>query len=126
MFQVSYEEAKRVVVLRRELDPSIVDVPERRLMVALVADAIRCIEKYRNARDSRSKARYAKEVQWMLSDERDSLFAFIRVCEILDLDPMAVRCSLGISIEGDEDGYDRSATAARPALTEAGEGELPC
>ncbi|MFN2427302.1 MAG: hypothetical protein ABR587_12750 [Candidatus Binatia bacterium] len=122
MFQVSYEEARRVVVLRRELDPSLVDVPERRLMVALVADAVRCIEKYRTASDSRSKARFAKEVQWMLSDEKDSLFAFIRVCEILDLDPVAVRCSLGISLEGDDDGYSRSTTAVRPAVA----GEFSC
>jgi len=101
MFQVSYEEANRVVVLRREIHPSVLDAPERRLMVALVADAIRCIEKYRNARDSRSRSRYAKEVQWMLSDDKDSIFAFIRVCEILDLDPVAVRDSLGLSLDGD-------------------------
>lgn len=97
MFDVSNDEAaKRSLMLRREHDATVTDLPERRLMVALFGDAIRCIEKYRNARDTRSKTRLAKELQWVLSDDSQSLFAFVRVCEVLDLDPLAVRRSLGL------------------------------
>jgi hypothetical protein len=87
------------------------DLPERRLMVALVRDAIRCIEKYRTARDTRGKRLFAKEAQWMLSDDDDSLYAFVRVCETLDLNPDAVRHSLGLVSVGDDDRSNRGADA---------------
>ena len=77
MFDVSNDEAaRRSLMLRREHDAPVADLPERRLMVALFGDAIRCIEKYRHARDARSRTRPAKELQWVLSDDNQSLFAF--------------------------------------------------
>ena len=72
--------------------------PERRLMIAILRDAMRCIEKYRNARDFRGKRLYDLEKEWMLSDDTSWLHAFARVCETLGLDPDAVRRSLGVLV----------------------------
>ena len=66
-------------------------------MIALIRDALRCIAKYRYARDKRGKRLFAQETQWVLSDDADWLYAFVRVCESLDLDPNAVRRSLGLT-----------------------------
>jgi len=65
-------------------------------MIALVRDAIRCIEKYRHARDFRGKRLFAQDSEWMLSNDTTWIYAFARVCETLDLDPDAVRIALGL------------------------------
>lgn len=74
--------------------------PERRLMVAIFRDAMRCIEKYRNAHDRRGKRLFALERDWLLSNDTSRVHAFRRVCESLDLDPGSVRRSLGFVAEG--------------------------
>jgi hypothetical protein len=71
--------------------------PERRLMIALVRDAIRSIERYRHARDVRGRRIFAEEVQWILSNDMSWFYAFARVCEVLDLNPESVRESLHLS-----------------------------
>jgi len=70
--------------------------PEHQLMVALVMDAVECVVKYRDALDARGKRRFAKEAEWILSDDTSRLYAFARICESLDLNPQAVRRSLGL------------------------------
>ncbi|MBI5504172.1 MAG: hypothetical protein HY899_05200 [Deltaproteobacteria bacterium] len=70
--------------------------PEHRLMIALVMDAVQCVEKYRHATDSRGKRCFDREAEWILSDDTKRLYAFARICETLDLDPAAVRRSLGL------------------------------
>jgi len=89
-------------------------LPEQRLMIALVRDALRCIERYRYARDTRGKRLFAQEAQWVLSNDTDWLFAFARVCESLDLDPDAVRRTLRLSGERSEPRTDRRANVGAP------------
>lgn len=73
--------------------------PEHRLMIALMRDAIRCIERYRCACDSLGRRRFEQELDWILSDDTDRLYAFARICETLGLEPDAVRRSLGLVVE---------------------------
>lgn len=73
--------------------------PERKLMIALVRDAIRCIDRYRHAGDSRGKRLFADEARWVLSNDTSWIFSFARVCETLDLDREAVRRSLRLGAE---------------------------
>jgi hypothetical protein len=70
--------------------------PEHRLMIAIFRDAIRCIEKNRNARDFRGRRLFQQDAQWTLSDDTGWVHAFARVCETLDLEPNAVRSALGL------------------------------
>lgn len=85
--------ATRSENIARQSEP----VPEHLLMVALLRDAVRRIEKYRGSRDVRGKQRFAREAEWMLCDDCLRLFSFGRICETLDLDPNAVRHSLGFA-----------------------------
>jgi hypothetical protein len=97
--EVPYDVAQRNMSLRSERSvPHVETPPEHRLMIALVRDAMRCIERYRHARDLRGKRLFALESEWILSDETDGLYCFARVCETLDLDPDAVRRSLGFGL----------------------------
>ena len=113
---ISYDEMKRSPLFGHERFSPPSDLPERRLMVALVRDAIRCIEKYRNARDTRGKRLFAREAQWMLSDDNESFYAFVRVCETLDLNPEAVRDSLGLAALRDDDQPNHGADGMQSAL----------
>ncbi len=65
-------------------------------MLAVMQDGIRSIEKYRHAIDRRSKQRYSREAWWFLSNDKGHLYAFVRICEVLDLDPDTVRRALGL------------------------------
>lgn len=102
--EVPYDVAQRNMSLRSERStPNVETPPEHRLMIALVRDAMRCIERYRHARDSRGKRLFAQESEWILSDDVDWLYSFARVCETLDLDPDAVRHSLGFGLPSASD-----------------------
>lgn len=95
--QVPYDVTQRTLLLRAEhSSPSSDTPPEHRLMIAMVRDAIRCIEKYRHARDFRGKRLFAQDCEWMLSNDNSWIYAFVRICETLDLEPDAVRHALGL------------------------------
>lgn len=111
-------------LLRREHASPHSDIPpERRLMVAMMRDAMRCIDKYRHARDSRGRRIFEQDAQWMLSNDRSWVHAFLRVCETLDLDAAAVRSSLGLI---ESDGDNRPAGRARIATSALQERRPSC
>jgi hypothetical protein len=71
-------------------------VPERRLMLAVLQDAIECIAKHRRAKDRRRQRLFNEVRQWLLSEQKDWLYSFARICEVLDLDANAVRYQLRV------------------------------
>lgn len=73
--------------------------PEQRLMIALVRDSIRCVNRYRNVTSLRGKRLFDREANWILSDDRNWLYAFAQICDALDLDPRTIRRSLGLGNE---------------------------
>jgi hypothetical protein len=98
--------------------------PEHRLMVALVRDSIRSILKYRQARDLRGRRLLAEETRWMLSNDMSWFCAFARVCEVLDLDPEAVRRSLGLVSSGTPQRLRRGVPRSTPR--KATPRRMPC
>lgn len=98
MPEVAHDPAAYDSLLRCEhLTPCSDIAPERRLMVALMRDAMRCIDKYRHARDAAGRRLFEQDAQWVLSDDRTWVYGFLRVCEALDLDAASVRRSLALS-----------------------------
>lgn len=119
MTQVPCDATERAVLLRAEHSSARADtLPEHRLMIALVRDAIRCIEKYRNARDFRSKRLFEQDCQWMLSDDTGWIYAFARVCETLNLEPDAVRIALGLLPEREHRQFARATHRVDSTLQE--------
>jgi len=68
--------------------------PEKRLMLAVLEDAIACFQKYTFARDARGKALFREAEEWILEKGSDWLFSFENVCEVLGLSAEFVRQGL--------------------------------
>ncbi|MBI3785915.1 MAG: hypothetical protein HY270_21185 [Deltaproteobacteria bacterium] len=64
--------------------------PEQRLMIAVLHDALDCVEKYRFATDPEGRRLFQEAKKWLLADEADWPYSFECICGILDLDSAAV------------------------------------
>jgi hypothetical protein len=70
------------------------NIPLKRLMMAVLQDAIRCLQIGTHAK-SRAKQRYLYEVQeWVFGENGEGPFAFQSVCEILEIAPHYLRRGL--------------------------------
>jgi hypothetical protein len=68
--------------------------PERRLMVAVLADAIDCMVKYRSATDGPARRLFVEENEWLLSTDVRWPYSFECICDVLNLDAATVRAGL--------------------------------
>ena len=67
---------------------------QRRLMIAVLEDAIECFQKYVDAKDNRSRQLGSEAEEWFLTDDPNWLFSFVNVCETLGIDPEFLRQGL--------------------------------
>ena len=67
---------------------------EKRLMLAVLKDAVECLEKYRRSRVSTSRELYHNALAWVEDKNTDWLFSFTNVCDLLGFDPDYLRESL--------------------------------
>jgi hypothetical protein len=65
--------------------------PERRLLVAILADAIDCYQHNLDARTARKRRLCREAEQWMLSDDQEWAFSFRNICDALGIDADALR-----------------------------------
>jgi hypothetical protein len=68
--------------------------PEKRVMLAVLEDAITCFQKYALARDGRGKALFIDAEAWVLEQNPEWLFSFENICEVLGFSPKYVRQGL--------------------------------
>jgi len=69
--------------------------PERNLMLAVLEDAIRCFLSYRDGdRNARNRLLFADARDWINSRSRYSIFAFRNLCEIVGINPDALKREL--------------------------------
>jgi hypothetical protein len=68
--------------------------PEKKLMLAILEDAIACYQKYFLARDSKGKALFHEAKEWVEEPGDASVFSFDSVCEGLGLNPDYLRRGL--------------------------------
>ena len=67
---------------------------ERRLMLAILEDAVDCFQKYLGTKESRGRLLCSDAEEWIMSDDRSWLFSFVNVCEVLGLQPDFIRHGL--------------------------------
>jgi hypothetical protein len=67
---------------------------EKRLMLAVLEDAVGTFQKYVNARDRRGQTQFAGAEEWFAADETDWPFSFVNVCNALGLDVDYLRSGL--------------------------------
>jgi hypothetical protein len=65
--------------------------PSRRLMVAMLADAIRCFQTKLDARQPAKRQEFAEVRSWIFADDDNGFFSFRAVCDELEIDPKAIR-----------------------------------
>jgi hypothetical protein len=66
---------------------------EKRLMLAVLTDAVGCIERYRGDHGVRSWPAFRAALRWVLSHDRAWPFSFENICLALDLDPARLRAA---------------------------------
>lgn len=68
--------------------------PEKRLMLAVLEDAIGCFQHCFLARDEKGKGLFRDAEEWIMEENNHRLFSFENVCEVLGLNPNYVRQGL--------------------------------
>ena len=68
--------------------------PEKRLMLAVLEDAVACFQKYVLARDNKGKGMFCEAEGWILRKESDELFSFENICHVLGFNPQYIRRGL--------------------------------
>jgi hypothetical protein len=68
--------------------------PEKRLMLAVLEDAVMCFQKYALAQNGKGKRLFCEADDWILEENGDWLFSFENVCAAFGLDPNYIRQGL--------------------------------
>jgi hypothetical protein len=68
--------------------------PEKKLMLAILEDAVDCFKENLFAEGSRRKMLFDDAEQWIRADRVDWVFSFDHICEALGLSPAYVRQGL--------------------------------
>ena len=68
--------------------------PEKRLQVAVLADAVLTFQRWAGVADPRARRLFAEVDGWFASDDTDGPFTFIAICDSLEFDPSSIRRGL--------------------------------
>ena len=68
--------------------------PEKRLMLAVLEDAVATFQRYVDARNRRGQRLFREAEEWVLSDDTEWPFAFENICHTLDIEPDFLRRGL--------------------------------
>jgi hypothetical protein len=65
--------------------------PEKKLMLAILEDAVACFQKNVFDRDGKGRTLFREAEEWVEGKSADGIFAFDSVCEMLSFDPAYLR-----------------------------------
>lgn len=88
-----------IILPSQHFRPRRTQAPEHRLMIAVLRDALDCLEKYRFATGRHGRRLFHEAKQWFLADETEWPYSFECICGFLDLDANAVRQRLRVAPE---------------------------
>lgn len=77
-----------------KLDNRLRRIGEVRLAIAILEDAVRCIEQDQGARNFQARVQRRDAERWIASHGRGHVFAFENICGILRLSPEEVRACI--------------------------------
>ena len=86
---------------------------EKRLMLAVLEDALDCFQKYAAARDGHGQALFDEANAWIVSNDRGWFFSYENICETLEINPEYLRRGLDTWRHGQNGVVHQSATAVR-------------
>lgn len=65
--------------------------PERKLMLAVLEDAITCYRRFAGVGAGKGRKLYREVEDWFMEEQSEWLFSFNNICEVLGFDPQYVR-----------------------------------
>jgi hypothetical protein len=65
--------------------------PEKKLMLAVLEDAVACFQRYVFPRSRRERTLFNQTEDWVCDENSDYLFSFKNICEVLKFNPEYVR-----------------------------------
>lgn len=68
--------------------------PEKRLMLALLEDAVQCFQDNILAQSGKKKRLFEEAEEWILEEDGDWIFSFENICEFLGFSPAYLRQGL--------------------------------
>lgn len=68
--------------------------PVKRLMMAVLEDALRCFQNNADAKSGQRKRLFVEAEQWLCGESGDGPFSFATVCETLGIEPNFLRSGL--------------------------------
>ena len=83
------------VVLPVQFLPQTVGTPEKRLLLAVLEEAVGTYQRYFMATDRRSRTVFDDVEAWFASEDSVWLYSFVAICDAIGLDPTYVRSGLG-------------------------------
>jgi hypothetical protein len=67
---------------------------EKRLMLAVLEDALDCYQKYAASHDGHGQQLFQEALAWILSTDRGWFFSYENICETLEINPEYLRRGL--------------------------------
>ncbi len=67
---------------------------EKRLMFAVLEDAVSCFQKYHSARNKKGKELFRDVQKWIMDEKDDRVFSFGSICDSLGINPQYLRRGL--------------------------------
>ena len=68
--------------------------PEKKLMLAVLEDAINCFKENVSAENGNKKMLFNEAEDWILDTSTDWIFSFENICDVFELNPQYVRRAL--------------------------------
>jgi hypothetical protein len=68
--------------------------PEKRLMLAVLDNALACFQKHFSSRGGRGLRLFRETEEWIFKEESGRPFSFANICEVVGFDPQYVRQGL--------------------------------
>jgi hypothetical protein len=68
--------------------------PEKRLMLAVLEDALDCFQKHFSSRGGRGLRIFRETEEWIFREDSGRLFSFDNICEVVGFDPQYMRRQL--------------------------------
>lgn len=65
--------------------------PEKELMLAVLTDAIECLQKYAGSRLPTGMKLFQEAKEWVLDENEVDAFSFLNICAALNFDPFYIR-----------------------------------
>jgi len=75
--------------------------PERRLMFAVLLDAVECFQKYPFARGNKLNCQVKDTLDWIFKDNHEWPFSFINICEAVGMDAIFAERFVALETESD-------------------------